>query len=192
MQIYMEMAPIRWNDRVAKLPITLRMLSNLTLSNCLWMDDIVTLLASLKNVSIYVFIRLFICLLSCVLFWNPRPEVMCPILSILTVLLERGRRLSRNSAAASALIILTSGFGPTWRLTDGNTDDSPKDRLDLYDGKELRFGFVVGVCARRLCPVPRLVNQDAKLAALLACLLTSQGNMIITHRVSRKLYSLAC
>lgn len=42
-----------------------------------------------------------------------------------------------NSAAASALIISTSGFGPTWRLTDGNTDDSPKDRLDLYDGKEL-------------------------------------------------------
>lgn len=65
---------------------------------------------------------------------------------VLTVLLERGRRLSRNSAAASALIISTSGFGPTWRLTDGNTDDSPKDRLDLYDGKELRFGFVVGIC----------------------------------------------
>lgn len=60
------------------------------------------------------------------------------------VIRERGRRLSRNSAAASAVIISTSGFGPTWRLTDGNTDDSPKDCLDLYDGKELKFGFVVG------------------------------------------------
>lgn len=74
---------------------------------------------------------------------SARPEVMHAILCVLTVIRERDRRLSRNSAAASALIISTSGFGPTWRLTDGNTDDSPKDRLDLYDGKELRFAFVV-------------------------------------------------
>lgn len=70
------------------------------------------------------------------------------------------RRLSRNSAAASALISI-SGFGPTWRLTDGNTDDSPKDRLDLYDGKELIFGFNVGIFALRLYPVPGLVSLDS-------------------------------
>lgn len=37
---------------------------------------------------------------------------------------------------------LPPGFGPIWRLTDGNTDDSPKDRLDLYDG-EWKFCFIV-------------------------------------------------
>ena len=86
----------------------------------------------------------------------------------LTVLLERGRRLPRNSPAASALIISPSGFGPTWRLTDGNTDDSPKDRLDLYDGEELRLGSVAAARARRLCPVAGLPSPDAKLAAPLA------------------------
>lgn len=114
------------------------------------------------------------------------------ILRDLTALTDRGRRLCRSFAAASALLISTSGFGPTWRLTDGNTDDSPKDRLDLYDGKEQRFGCVAGICAPRVCPVPGLVSQDAKLASLLACLLTSQDNMRTTHRLSRKLCSLAC
>lgn len=38
---------------------------------------------------------------------------------------------------------LPPGFGPIWRHTDGNTDDSPKDRLDLYDGEELRFRLIV-------------------------------------------------
>lgn len=38
---------------------------------------------------------------------------------------------------------LPSGFGAIWRHTDGNTDDSPKDRLDLYDGEELSFRLVV-------------------------------------------------
>lgn len=33
-----------------------------------------------------------------------------------------------------ALTVLQLGFGPVWRQTDGNTDDSPKDRLDMYDG----------------------------------------------------------
>lgn len=38
---------------------------------------------------------------------------------------------------------LLSGFGPTWRLADGNTDESPKGRLDVYDGEQLKFGFIV-------------------------------------------------
>ena len=81
-------------------------------------------------------------------FERDRPEVLPVTARNFTGVSDRSRRLSRNSAAASALIISTSGFGPTWRLTDGNTDDSPKDRLDLYDGKELRSGFVAGVSAQ--------------------------------------------
>lgn len=84
----------------------------------------------------------------------------------LSLVVNGGRRLSRNSVAASALTISTSGFGPTWRLTDGNTDDSPKDRLDLYDGKLLRTDSVLAGC-----PVPGRVGQG-KLAALLALLTT--------------------
>ena len=59
----------------------------------------------------------------------------------LTAAGHRGRRrsLSRNCAAAAALSISSAGLGPAWRLADGNTDDSPKDRLDLYDGKKPRF-----------------------------------------------------
>lgn len=92
----------------------------------------------------------------------------------------RGRRLSRNSAAAAARIISTSGFGPTWRVTDGNTDDSPKDRLDLYDGKEPRRGLGLlwwGGC----------VSLDTVLASGLAKAKLSSGNNS-TVRLSRKLY----
>lgn len=78
-----------------------------------------------------------------------------------------------NSAAASALIISTSGFGPTWRLTDGNTDDSPKDRLDLYDGKELLcFGFVVGFWFA----APGVQCQDARLVSCALSLIGQHDN----------------
>lgn len=62
---------------------------------------------------------------------------------------------------------LPSGFGPIWRHTDGNTDDSPKDRLDLYDGEELRFRFIV-VFAR--CGFVHWQDRRARtLAASLVC-----------------------
>lgn len=75
-------------------------------------------------------------------------------LRLFTITTRQGQKaLPRNSAAASALIISTSGFGPTWRLTDGNTDDSPKDRLDLYDGKKPGSGSAGCIRAPlRLCP----------------------------------------
>lgn len=99
----------------------------------------------------------------------------------LSALVDRSRRLSWSSAAASALFISTSRFGPTWRITDGNTDDSPKDRLDLYDGKKQSSGCSAAACAPRVGPVPGLRSLDARLASLLACSLTSRDNMRITH-----------
>lgn len=60
----------------------------------------------------------------------------------LIVHIERHRKLPELCSRIGS-DNLPSGFGPIWRLTDGNTDDSPKDRLDLYDGEEPRFRFIV-------------------------------------------------
>lgn len=46
------------------------------------------------------------------------------------------QRLPGTHTAVAAGNVFKLGFGPIiWKKTDGNTDDSPKDRLDLYDGK---------------------------------------------------------
>lgn len=56
-----------------------------------------------------------------------------------------------------AVTVLQLGFGPVWLQTDGNTDDSPKDRLDMYDGEFLfLLGRFVAVSLLVSLPLSRL------------------------------------